>query len=98
MRSGGFSYARLLGARTITVLASTSNRFVTSGALALLAGLLYINALHNPFIYDDYHTVVTNQSLTQPIDLRAIVLHDMTRPITNFSYAVDHALWGPTPF
>ena len=38
---------------------------------ALVGGLLYLNALHNPFVYDDYQTVVDNltviiQRLTLP--------------------------------
>ena len=59
---------------------------------------MYLNALHNPFVYDDYHTVVANASLDHVGNLRAIVLHDVTRPVVNFSYAVDRALWGPKPF
>lgn len=65
---------------------------------ALLAGLVYLNALHNPFVYDDYHTVVANASLQHVTDIRAIVLHDVTRPIVNCSYALDRALWGATTF
>src|SRR5260221_13011559 len=73
-----------------------------SGALpcafaALLAGLVYVNALHNPFVYDDYHTVVENTSIERLSNLRGIVLHDVTRPIVNFSYAADRALWGAKP-
>ena len=67
------------------------------GAAALLAGFVYLNALHNPFIYDDYHTVVANASLQDVANLRAIILHDITRPLVNFSYAIDHALWGGRP-
>lgn len=67
------------------------------GALALLAGLVYLNALHNPFVYDDYHTIVANTSIQDITNLRAIVLHDVTRPIVNFSYAVDRAIWGSRP-
>src|SRR5258708_2738414 len=64
---------------------------------ALLAGLVYVNALHNPFVYDDYHTIVENTSIERLSNLRGIVLHDVTRPIVNFSYAVDRALWGAKP-
>src|SRR5437667_968450 len=66
-------------------------------AATLLAGVVYLNALHNPFVYDDYHTVVANTSLQRVANIRAIVLHDVTRPIVNLSYAIDHALWGATP-
>src|SRR4029077_9572125 len=65
---------------------------------AVLGGLVYVNALHNPFVYDDYHTVAANASIQRLTDLRAIELHDVTRPLVNFSYAIDRALWGPRPF
>jgi hypothetical protein len=68
------------------------------GAATVLAVAVYLNALHNPFVYDDYHTVVDNSSIQRLGDLRAIVWHDVTRPIVNFSYAVDRAVWGRPPF
>jgi len=71
---------------------------VICGVMAASAGVLYLNALRNPFVYDDYHTVIVNASIARPGDLRAIVLHDVTRPIVNFSYAVDRAIWGTGPF
>src|SRR6266852_6324738 len=84
---------------------STEDRIVTHsrggalacGAAALVAGLVYVNALRNPFVYDDYHTVVENRSIEHVSDLRAIVLHDVTRPLVNISYAIDRALRGATP-
>lgn len=76
---------------------SVSNGFVI-GAAALLAGLVYVNALHNPFVYDDYHTVVQNPSIQDMRNLRALLLHDVTRPIIGVSYAIDRAIWGAVPF
>src|SRR6185503_4467475 len=67
------------------------------GATALLAGLVYLNALHNPFVYDDYRTVIANTSIQSGTNLRAMLLYDVKRPIVNVSYAIDRALWGPTP-
>jgi hypothetical protein len=64
----------------------------------LLAAVVYLNALHNPFVYDDQRLIVSNQSLQHLTDLRAIVLHEVTRPVVNFSYALDFAIWGRTPF
>ena len=64
----------------------------------LLAGLVYLNALHNPFVYDDYRTVVSNQSIQPPLDLRRVVWHDATRPLVNASYALDRIVWGRQPF
>ena len=68
------------------------------GAAAIIAGSVYLNALHNPFVYDDYHTVVANASIQSVWNVRAIVLHDITRPLVNFSYALDRAMWGQTPW
>ncbi|PYR64474.1 MAG: hypothetical protein DMF91_00200 [Acidobacteria bacterium] len=59
---------------------------------------MYLNALHNPFVYDDSRTIVENVSVQSPGSFRAIVLHDITRPIVNLSYAADRALWGAQPF
>ena len=76
---------------------NTTDRFVICGVMAASAGVLYLNALHNPFVYDDYHTVVANASLRDVANLRGIILHDITRPLVNVSYAIDHALWGGKP-
>lgn len=58
-----------------------------------MAGLVYLNALQNPFIYDDFHTVVANTSILDLGNLRAVVYHDMTRPLVNVTYAIDQFLW-----
>ena len=65
---------------------------------ALLGGLVYLNALDNPFVYDDHRTVLDNGSIRSLVTPRAIVLHDITRPLVNLSYAVDRAMWGEGPF
>jgi hypothetical protein len=81
------------------VVRGVDRRTVLYGAIAMaMALLVYVNALHNPFVYDDFHTVITNTSIGSLSNLRAIVLHDITRPLVNFSYAVDRATWGPAPF
>jgi hypothetical protein len=71
---------------------------VACGVAALLGGVVYLNALQNPFVYDDYHTVVENASIARVTDIRAIVLGALTRPVVNFSYAMDRAIWGTRPF
>lgn len=63
-----------------------------------LAGLVYLNALSNPFVYDDYVTVVTNPSLREWSSPTAILLQNVFRPVTSLSYAMDRALWGFRPF
>jgi hypothetical protein len=71
---------------------------LAGGAAAAMAISVYANALHNPFVYDDYHTVIENASIRTVTNLRAIFWHDVTRPVVNFSYAVDRAFWGPATF
>src|SRR5262245_1504483 len=66
--------------------------------LAMAAWAVYLNALNNPFVYDDNRTILDNGSIRSLSDPRAIVLHEATRPVVNFSYAIDRALWGSTPF
>ena len=64
----------------------------------LSAVLVYLNALDNPFAYDDYRTVVDNPTIQDLGSVRAILWHDVARPMINVSYALDRALWGPAPF
>lgn len=70
--------------------------------LCVIAGVLvwivYTSALHNSFVYDDYRMIIENASIHDVSDLRAIVLHEVTRPLVNLSFAVDHAIWGSQPF
>lgn len=65
---------------------------------AAFAAILYLNALSNPFVYDDHRMVVENTGIQDLADLRAIVFLEPTRPLINFSYAVDYAIWGLNPF
>lgn len=72
--------------------------FLMAAVAALFGALLYVNALHNPFIYDDYRLIVENPALRDPSNLRGLVLRDVTRPVVVLSYALDTAVWGSTPF
>jgi protein O-mannosyl-transferase len=63
-----------------------------------LAVMAYANALSNPFVVDDMVEVVENPSIGNLRDLRAVIGHNMTRPVTNFTYAVDFAHSGLDPF
>jgi len=65
---------------------------------ALLAAAVYVNALDNPFVYDDHDTVVANPSLVDPSNIRFVLVHSPFRPLVNLSYAVDRTLWGMQPF
>lgn len=73
-------------------------RLFGASSAALAAVLVYLNALHNLFVYDDHRLIVENVSIQHAFDIKAIVLHEVTRPLVNVSYALDHALWGPSPF
>src|SRR5437763_3986226 len=65
--------------------------------VTLLAGAVYLNALHNPFVYDDHRMIVENMSIHSLQNIKAIVMHDVSRPLVNLSYAVDYANWGGAP-
>ena len=75
-----------------------------AGVLSLLAATLLVHAPRSAeFAYDDGEFVVANQSIRSPTEaLRAMLLpfppeqpeRALYRPLTNLSYAVDHAVWG----
>ena len=66
-------------------------------AAVILAGAAYLNALGNPFVYDDHRVVVDNRSIVAPVNVRALLLNDASRPVVNLTYALDRAIWGPAP-
>ena len=75
--------------------ARNGNRdLVTGGAIALLGALVYANALRNPLVYDDHRLIISNTSIVDLHNWRAIAIHDISRPLVNLSYALDYALWG----
>jgi tetratricopeptide (TPR) repeat protein len=86
------------GART----ARPAHSPLAASALAALAAALsvaaYVNALHNPFVYDDRGTVVQNPSLGDLGNLHWILIYSPFRPLVNLSYALDHRWWGLDPF
>lgn len=63
----------------------------------LAAALVYVNALDNPFVYDDLSVIVENRSLLDLTNVSGVILHDISRPLVNLSYAVDYTLWGADP-
>src|SRR5262245_46350038 len=71
---------------------------VALGSLAVLMGaLVYLNALPNPFVYDDELTVVGNVSIREFVNWRYVLLGHQFRPLTNQTYALDYAIWGLRP-
>ena len=86
-------------ARRTDLPTELKRRAIFACAIAVvMAGCVYINAVHNPFLYDDYRLIVENRSLADLSNFRAVIWHEVTRPLVNISYAVDYAIWGPSPF
>lgn len=63
-----------------------------------MAALVYVNALSNPFVYDDHRVILENLSIRDLSNVRALLLHDVFRPVVNITYAIDYAFWGLAPF
>lgn len=59
---------------------------------------MYQNSLDNPFVFDDRETVLLNRSLIAAWDWRAVLFHNVARPVVNLSFALDRALWGFSSF
>jgi hypothetical protein len=78
------------------------SRPTTTILLALLAVLLgagvYLNALDNPFVFDDTTEVLENPSIQHPTHVTALIRYAPTRPVVNMSYALDYSAWGLEPF
>ena len=68
-----------------------------AGIAALLAVLVYVNSLQNPFVLDDYYLIVENQSIVDIGNIQGLLERDITRPIVNVSYALDTFVWGRIP-
>jgi len=75
----------------------TRRGWLAAAAAVVLSGLVYTNAIHNPFVYDDNRVILQNRSIVPPVNLRAILMHDASRPVVNASYTLDRALYGPAP-
>lgn len=64
--------------------------------LAVLPLLLYAFVLRGEFVYDDVAiTVVENPALTGEASILEVLSWD--RPLREFTYMLDHALWGYNP-
>jgi protein O-mannosyl-transferase len=75
-----------------------ASRVILGVAAVALAIAAYLNALDNPFVYDDTDTVLLNRSLVDLSNIRFILLYSPFRPVVNVSYAIDRAMWGYTSF
>ncbi len=82
-------------------------RWLPVGLVLALTAAVYSGVLSNPFLLDDNHTVVHNASIRSlagveewflsPYAVSAIREYVNYRPVLMASYAVDRALWGPSP-
>ena len=54
--------------------------------MALALGV-YLNALDNPFVYDDFFTVTGNPSIASAAGPRSTLVYMPFRPVINLSYA-----------
>ena len=72
--------------------------YVLAAAAALMAALVYLNALNNPFVYDDHRVILENYSIRDLSNVRALFQNDLFRPAVNISYAIDYARSGLEPF
>jgi protein O-mannosyl-transferase len=71
------------------------HRFPGAGtAIGVLACAVYLNALDNPFVYDDNFTVTRNPSIVDLGNVRYLLGYTPFRPVVNISYAIDLAIWG----
>ena len=70
---------------------------ILCGAAVLLGLLVYLNALHNPFVFDDKYHLVDKPVLRDLSNLGGILARDRFRPVVNLMYAVEYALWGLNP-
>lgn len=73
---------------------SRAHKLITGRTIALLGAVVYLNALKNPFVYDDHRLILDNTSLQDLTNWRAILYHDISRPLVNLSYAIDYFIWG----
>jgi tetratricopeptide (TPR) repeat protein len=68
------------------------------GGLAVaMGGLAYLNALDNPFVYDDLLHVVEEPRIRDLRQVPRIVGAHVFRPVVHVSYALDYAVWGLSP-
>jgi hypothetical protein len=63
-------------------------------AAMLLALAAYANAFRGPFTYDDQAEVVNNESIERLNEPISLLRRNLTRPLTNLTYAIDFRMWG----
>jgi protein O-mannosyl-transferase len=69
-----------------------------AAGLVALSVALYAGTVHNPFVYDDATSVIGNPSIRGGWSLAAVLRYNITRPLTNLSYAIDYSFGQLDPF
>ena len=80
---------------------------LAAAVAALLAAFVYANTLRDGLIYDDRPVILVNEAVRQPLDWRTILLTsswapkgeltDSYRPLTVWTFALNHAVHGDRP-
>jgi hypothetical protein len=76
-------------------LLSTEAALVAIVSLVVIVFVVYANSLGNEFVFDDIYLVKGNQRAR---NLDFSLLRSSYRPLRDFSYAIDFAIWGEGPF
>ena len=73
--------------------------------LIFLTLLVYANSFGNGFVWDDYNTVVDNESLEKKISLSHVFLKPTSkpparyyRPLSYLTIWLDYQIWNKNPF
>jgi tetratricopeptide (TPR) repeat protein len=71
---------------------------LVSSLLTILIFVCYRNVFQNPFVGDDYRTIVDNGSIVSLRHLTEIARHTGVSPVVNFSLALNWSLWRTVPY
>jgi len=82
------------GTRALDRFTDRQTAVLAAGVAAVLAAAVYLNALDNPFVFDDDLEILQNPSIEHLTNFLFVFRFSITRPVVNFSYALDYALWG----
>ena len=72
-------------------------RWLTFAALAAVVLLVYANALHGEFTYDDKVEVIGNKTIRMLERWRLVLDYNVSRPVTLFTYALNFRYAGYEP-
>jgi hypothetical protein len=64
----------------------------------LLSVAVYLNAVDNPFAFDDVRRIVEKASVIDVWDRQGVIVRGAAHPVVGFSYDLDALLWRPGPF